>query len=121
MNMRWDSRVHCDVEITVPLTIGTLSVADLEVTVTVYRDGDQIEIDDSSFDVDGWRGNIRSSHSVKRTSQALEDRVIYDAIMNSLNSRQHDRQFEDELSEREQSAADDYADWLRDERMMAAE
>lgn len=121
MNMRWNTRVQCDVDIIVPFMSGSLSIVDLEATVTVYRGEDRIEIDDSSFEVHGWRGNVRSSNVVKRSSQSLEDRVIYEAIMSSIETLEHEQTFEDALREAQEAQADDAADWMRDERMMAAE
>lgn len=121
MNMRWDQYVHCDVDITVPLMIGTLSIADLEVTVTVFRNGDDIELDDSEIIVHGWRGPVRSSCIIGRSCSSAEEHAVFDAVIHEINKREYDTVFAEALDCAESGHGQDRDDWGFDRALEAAE
>lgn len=102
MHPAWHGYPHCEVAVTAPLMIGTACIADIEATVTVYRNPfGMMEV--GEIEVDGWQHKALTKVPVKEDGRGWTCTLpgfIADAVLAEYD-RAYTADAEEKLAEAE--------------------
>lgn len=100
----WYSYPHCEVSVTAPLMLGAACIADIEATVTVYRDP-MGEWGVGEITVDGWQHNSTVKVPVSQDGRGWTITLpgfVSDAVFAEIENAKTIAKIEEALAKAEQ-------------------